>query len=121
MTKKRVLILINNYPTLSQTYKENEIKHLYQDYEVKIGSLSPSEAHYKIHFPFVQINSQDELVNLIREFKPEVIHGHYAFTAHILHFAAVTAACKFTIRMHSWDVLQYTAEQIKKFVPFLNS
>ena len=121
MAKKRLLILIDCYPTLSQTYKENEIKYLYPDFEVVIGSTTPPHAPYRQHFPYQPIRNPDDLLALIKSFQPDIVHGHYVFTADLLHFAAVQSGKFFTVRFHSFDVLGATPDAIRRFLPFLNS
>ena len=52
MAKKVVLIIVTNYPQLSQTYKENELKYLVGDYEVFVAATSKHDKPARIHFPY---------------------------------------------------------------------
>lgn len=125
MSKKRVLVVLDSYPTLSETYKENEIKYLYQDFEVLIASVivrpSEHEAPYQQHFPYHKFQTKDELLNLINIFQPDIIHGHYLMRSDILHFCATVSRTFFTVRLHSFDCLGGHPDAIKKYIPFLNS
>lgn len=121
MAKKRVLILISNYPQLSQTYKENEIKYLYPDFEVEIASYLLADTTYESHFPFRKVTSPKAIKNLVQEFQPDIIHGHYLDTIKVLNYASnAGGGVPYTVRTHSFDVIDKPVEYLSSWAKFIN-
>lgn len=119
MAKKRVLVLLRDYPQLSQTYKENELKYLWADFEVRVGSFVPAETPYRQHFPFDALRTRTDIVQLVRDFRPDVIHGHYLHTLDVLAFASEAGGgVPFTVRTHSFDVIARAPEHLAKWAPY---
>ncbi len=121
MAKKRVLVILVDYPQLSQTYKENELVALYPRYEVKILSVSPPETPYAHHLPYTVAETHNELEREVRSFRPDVIHGHYANTTHVLHEAAQLSGRPYTVRTHSFDLLVDPERILKEYGPYMRS
>ncbi|MFZ3033246.1 MAG: hypothetical protein WA138_04470 [Parvibaculum sp.] len=119
--KQRLLYVLVNYPTLSQTYKDSEIGALHSDFEIEILTIGQSQAKYRQHYPFSAPQNQGEFETSIKRFKPDIVHGHYLHTADRLFAVSQIADCPFTLRTHSFDVLGPTPEQIKHYVKFLNT
>jgi hypothetical protein len=121
MAKPRVLCVLLGYPTLSETYKENELRYMQADHEVQIAAFGRSQAPYEHHYPYRSAVSVDEVAEMARDFRPDVLHGHYLHTANSLFMVARRASVPFTIRTHSFDILGQTDEHIQKYAQFLNS
>lgn len=121
MRTKRLLCLMSAYPTLSQTYKENELRFLAPDFEIMVGSLSPSAGEYKTHMPFRQLATPADMFRLIDEFKPDIIHGHYLNRADTFLAASRYAKTRFTLRTHSFDILGLSQQQIASHAPAINT
>ena len=121
MAKKRILMLLSGYPTLSQTYKENEIKYLMPDFELLIGSITPPASPYQNHQPHVRITKAEQIVSMTKGFRPDFIHGHYLHVTDKLHFAAQHAGVPFTARLHSFDVLGRSDDYLRGYARYLNA
>ncbi len=121
MAKRRVLFVLSEYPTLSQTYKENEIKYVYADCEVAIVSFQGHNKTYAQHFPYHQVQKYQEVGAVVDSFKPNVLHGHYLHTVDILHRIAETHNLRYTIRSHSFDILRVDDDAIRKVADKINS
>lgn len=119
--RPRVLLLLTNYPTLSQTYKESEIRALLNDYDVGIVSIGKSAAPYQRHIGFLQAESWGSIERYVDEFQPNWIHGHYLHTSGHLHKVSRYAKTRFTVRTHSFDILGKTQEELKTQVDHVNS
>lgn len=117
----RVLAVFKHYPTLSQTYKENELRALLTDHEVRIASIGGSKAMYRHHLPYDMIEQSSDLDQIVAEFQPEVIHGHYLHQIDILHEAAEKADIRFTLRTHSFDVLGLDDDGLRRWLPYVTS
>ncbi len=52
MGKLKVLYFLHQYPQISQTYVENEISALGDDYEVTVIAANPPDASYANHRPY---------------------------------------------------------------------
>jgi len=120
VSKIRVLALLSSYPTLSQTYKENELRALLPYCDVRILVFSKSDHLYADHLPFTEVSTFEEIRKEVAEFRPDVIHGHYLHTAEDLAKVAEDAGVPFTIRTHSFDILQKPPEFIRLAVAFAN-
>ena len=120
--KKRVLFIIDGYPCLSQTYKENEIKYASLSYEIVVASFGSSPAKYRSHHPYLPITSTDDLKKIIREFQPDIIHGHYFHNLPLLDMASrMAGGTPFTIRTHSYDLINIPPERLKELATYSKS
>lgn len=114
--KKRVLFILDGYPCLSQTYKENEIKYSSLSYEIFVASFGASPARYRSHQPYSPVRSTADLKKVIDEFKPDIIHGHYFHNLPLLDKASQLAGgVPFTARTHSYDLIGIAPERLRQF------
>lgn len=104
--KPRVLMVLNSYPQLSQTYIQTEIDALLVDHEVRI--ISRREPDRASRDPHDYLRTDDETVmrEQIRAWRPHVLHGHWLHNAVVLHRLARATQTPFTVRAHSFDVLK---------------
>lgn len=121
MRPKKLLCLMSAYPTLSQTYKENELRFLAPDFDIMVGSLSPSAGAYKTHMPFRQLATSEDMFRLIDDYKPDIIHGHYLNRAETFLAASRHAKTRYTLRTHSFDILGLSHQQIASHAPAINN
>lgn len=96
---------LHGFPTISQTYMLNEVEALKDNYDLLVVTPYKADLACKEHHPFQQISGDEELHTVIQQFKPDVLHGHYIYTAPTLAAAAEKFSIPFTIRTHSFDVL----------------
>ena len=104
----RVLYLLDRYPQISETYIEVEIERVARRHEVAIAAIGSPDMEREHHRPFIRLgNTRPEtLTELVRRVRPDIVHGHYLTIAPALHFLARVAGVFFTLRTHSFDVLQ---------------
>lgn len=100
----RVLYIFEAYPTLSETYERAEIEAVCPDYDVKIVRLKPASFPCKTYHP-CETRTSAEIMQVVAEFRPHVLHTHYLHNAVPLGRAAAKAGLPFTVRAHSFDVL----------------
>lgn len=107
MARKRILYLLRRYPQISETYVETELRHVWDRYDVKVIALGPADSPRKSHKPYELIPAEDKerLANAILAFAPDVVHGHYIHHAPLLQEAGRIAKAPYTVRAHSYDVL----------------
>lgn len=96
---------LHGFPTISQTYMLNEVEALKDTYDLLVVTPYKADLACREHHPFQQISGDEELHAVIQQFKPDVLHGHYIYTAPTLAAAAEKFSIPFTIRTHSFDVL----------------
>ncbi|MGF1548947.1 MAG: glycosyltransferase [Sphingomonadaceae bacterium] len=120
MSKMRVLAFLSMYPTLSQTYKENELRALLPHCELRILAGGKVDAAYHDHLPCARYTSPADLRRVIDEFKPDIVHGHYINTTRNLAQAAEMAGVPYTVRTHSFDLIDKPPEALRPHVPFVN-
>jgi hypothetical protein len=93
MGKFKVLYFLYQYPQISQTYIENEIRALGEDYDVTIVAAKPADATYKNHRPFRQVSGPQEVIDLVRRERFDVLHAHWMRATNT----------PFTVRAHSFE------------------
>jgi glycosyltransferase involved in cell wall biosynthesis len=103
----RVLYLIQAYPQISETYMHTEIDRVQQHHEVTVATLFPPDIFYEKHAPFIRLKDQrlETYAELVRQVRPDIVHGHYLHLAPALRFLARQSGTFFTMRAHSFDVL----------------
>jgi glycosyltransferase involved in cell wall biosynthesis len=128
MKKLRVLYILQEFPQISQTYIRSEIEALRDNFELRIVSLSRPNVPYKNHHPFQLIKDAETIEELILEFKPDILHSHWlTMTRTVSYFAGCFSTYRykanipFTIRAHSFDILDYNGKYVKESAPFINS
>lgn len=119
--KRRVLCVLTNYPTLSQTYKDSEIRYLTAGHELQIVSFLPPHKRFGSAFPFQAVTRHSEVAEVAKSFRPDVLHGHYLHTSDVIHQMSEAIGVPFTIRTHSFDILGRTDEQISRYAVHINS
>ena len=124
--KIKVLYILSKYPQMSETYMHEELASIWNDYEVKIVSLRKPNLSRQVSFPCTVLNDKrkhyrtllkedwKKLDAIIQEFKPDVLHSHWFFNAPILAPLAEKHKIPFTIRCHSFDMLEAKAKKYLK-------
>jgi len=103
----RVLYLIQAYPQISETYMHTEIDRVKQRYDVHVATLFPPDIFYERHEPFTRLQNHEPqtFAALARQYRPDIVHGHYLQLAPMLRLLAREAGTFFTVRSHSFDTL----------------
>lgn len=100
-------MLLEGYPTISQTYMLTEIKALQNDYDLRIVSLGSANLPSKNHLPYSLTKNPNRIQGIIDEFRPDVLHGHFLRPLPLIAKAAEKAGLPYTIRAHSFDALPF--------------
>ena len=122
----RVLVLLREYPRLSQTYAETELRYLVtRGHTVRVVAQrvpEPAGAAPE-HHPYTYVAPEDTagLDRLLDEFRPDVVHGHYLHHTPVLFDAARRLDVPFTLHGHSYDILGRHQAELPEFAPMLNS
>jgi len=102
----RVLYLLREYPQISQTYIKTELEAVRERYDVRVLTLQPADIAEPKHLPFSVTPKKPQIMAAIAEFKPDLIHTHYMIMAAFTADIAQTAGLPYTLRSHSFDVLE---------------
>jgi glycosyltransferase involved in cell wall biosynthesis len=106
---RRVLYLVREYPQISQTYIRTEISRVKRrGFAVSVAAVHPADISYHDHEPFEVLREQSgrALIDLARRHKPDIVHGHDFQLARVLIVLARESGTFFTVRAHSFDVLE---------------
>ncbi|MEL6361509.1 MAG: hypothetical protein AAFR21_10515 [Pseudomonadota bacterium] len=103
--KKRVLYLAYEYPQASQTYIFSEIEALKQDYEIHVISLRPAPDPMPSSVPVTVTDRFSDALALAKEFKPDLLHGHWLYLVIPLSRLSKRLGVPYTIRAHSFDTM----------------
>jgi len=120
MTRK-VLYYVDRYSQISETYIENELRALSPDNEVRIISLKAPDLPCDEHLPYRIIRNRNDLEEVLEDFRPDVIHGHYMTMVDRLALAAHISGVPFTVRAHSFDTLGPSTRHLPKLAKMVNS
>ncbi|MEZ5892170.1 MAG: glycosyltransferase [Parvularculaceae bacterium] len=104
---KRIFYVLIEYPQLSQTYVANEIAALRADgHQVFVAALNQPDTYYDTDVPYEITKDFDRTIALIREFRPDVLHGHWLYTVPLLEKLSRKMGIPYTVRAHSFDITQ---------------
>lgn len=117
----RVLVVLERYPQLSETYISTELRALWPKHELSIIAQRPADLPQTTYLPYELVgNDVAKLLNSARSFRPDVIHGHYLHQSALLNRLAANLGTPYTIRTHSYDVLGPSVEQLRRWSEFIN-
>ena len=106
MKKTKILILVDEYPQISQTYIKNEIEGLIEkNYEIEILARKIGSYPFRSRNPHITISkdNQQHVLEYLKSFKPDFIHAHYMILLPLASQLAGFLNCPYTIRAHSFD------------------
>jgi len=105
LRKPRILYVLEVYPQLSETYIQAELRALAPDYDLEIVAWVPHATKDPEALPFRSVSGPDEILEVVRERRPDVLHSHWLFNAPLLHRLARATGTPFTLRAHSFDAM----------------
>jgi len=100
-----VLVLLKEYPQISQTYIKHEIEAIEQHADLTIVTRKGPDIPYDNHRPYRTAEHPDEIREIVAEVEPDVIHTHYLVELPVVGPIAEEADLPFTVRAHSFDTL----------------
>jgi hypothetical protein len=108
-----VLLLLKEYPQISQTYIKHEIEAVENDYDLTIVTRKGPDIPYVNHRPHRTAEHPDELREIVEEVRPEIIHTHYLVELPTVGRLAQETGVPFTVRAHSFDTLALRRKGMK--------
>jgi hypothetical protein len=105
--KTRVMMVLQYFPQVTQTYQKCEIEALAGDYDIRVIAAKKPDVAARRHYPYTYLPQREAMVEAIQEFRPHVLHTHYTDMCELLSDLAYRTGVPFTLRSHSFDVLQY--------------
>jgi hypothetical protein len=128
MNKLRVLYVVDQFPQISETYIRSEIEAVSPECDVRVISLREAGAPYRSAVEYRVLRDAGLIHEVISEFRPHVLHGHWLQQTRILAYLggyfedkANFPPIPFTIRAHSFDTLDPEGKFIREAAPFINS
>lgn len=121
-SRKRVIVLVQEYPQLSETYIKNEVEQLALMHDIEIVALKAGNYPYRNRFPHILLTKGNESNALayLRNFSACVVHAHYLHLAGPAARMAAFLKIPYTVRTHSYDILGCTEPQLAAFSPLIN-
>ena len=117
----RILLLYKGYPRLSHSYQIDEAIEIQKNHEIMIISFEWELFTKKEnHLPFIQNDPIKELPKIIK-FKPDIIHSHYLDTFDLCATLSNILKIPFTIKSHSFDILDKDYSNPKKYLNKINN
>ena len=99
-------MLVGEFPELSETYVKWEIETLLdRGVEVRVVGLQAGAVPYRTEVAHLVTTDEDEAFDFFRELGPDVVHTHYVVFATRAGRLASRLGVPFTVRSHSFDVL----------------
>lgn len=124
MSKLRVVYVLYQHPQISETYIRSEIEAIRDECDLRIFSLRRADAPYANHEPYVLTDDVEIIQQAIRDFKPHVLHTHWLNQTRELAYLAGYfggPTIPFTVRAHSFDVLDHGQQYVREAMPLINS
>jgi len=120
---KRVLYVLRQYPQVTETYMETELRALEErGHTVEVLALNvATDPRRDTHsFRFVPQADRVAIAAACAEIEPDVVHSHELDTARRAYEAARAADAPFTLRTHSYDVMGLPEERMRELGAYLN-
>lgn len=111
--KPKVLMVLKEYPQISQTYIKTEIEALEKDYDLTIVTRRGPDVPYKNHRPFRQVERLEEIREIAEDVKPDVLHTHYLVELPYIGDLAQATGRPFTVRAHSFDTIALRRKNLR--------
>jgi hypothetical protein len=113
---KKVLLLYCGYPRISHRYQHDEAVELNKKYKIMIISYNwPILTLQDNALPYIQGNPL-KLIKEIKNFKPDHIHAHYLCEINLCNKLSKYFNIPFTVRTHSFDILEINLTQYKDII-----
>jgi glycosyltransferase involved in cell wall biosynthesis len=122
--QKRVLYILRQYPQVTETYIETELRVLEErGHSVEVIALNvASDPRRRAHsFRYIPQHDERAIAAAVRELAPDVVHSHELDTARRAYEASGAAAVPFTLRTHSYDVIGLPQQRMRQLGAHLNS
>jgi len=106
---RRVLYFVREYPQISETYIRAEIDRVKRrGFAVSVAAVQSPDLPYEDHEPFEVVGEMDRrgAEDLVRRHRPDIVHSHYFKFVRAGLALARMAGTFFTVRTHSFDILE---------------
>ena len=111
--RPRVMLMLKEYPQISQTYIKNEIEALEQDHDVTIVTRKGPDIPFQNARPHRYANTVEEFREIAEEVRPDILHTHYLSELRFIGALAERTGIPFTVRTHSFDTVSLRPKSIK--------
>src|SRR5215203_4360556 len=88
MNKLRVLYVVDQFPQISETYIRSEIEAVSPECDIQVISLREAGAPYHNAVEYRVLRDAGSIREVISEFRPHVLHGHWLQQTRILAYLA---------------------------------
>ena len=105
--RKKLLVVLQEYPQISETYIKNELEALAETHELEILATLAASAPYRNRFPCLWLTreNQQNTIAYLRRWGPQAIHAHYLKMLPVAETISRIFNIPYTVRAHSFDVL----------------
>jgi hypothetical protein len=120
---KKVLYVLRQYPQVTETYIETELRVLEErGHTVDVIALNVATQPRRNTHSFHYIPQDDEpaIATAVRALQPDVVHSHELDTARRAYEASRAAGVPFTLRTHSYDTTGLHTDRMCKLGSYLN-
>jgi len=123
LMRKRIIIFLQQYPQISETYIKNEIDALWDEYDIEILSMGYGNFPYRTRKPHINVNNSNlkNVIPYLQDFNASVIHTHYLHHAKSAAQFSEVLKIPYTVRTHSFDVLGKEDEYLRPLSVHVNS
>ncbi|MDX9766832.1 MAG: glycosyltransferase [Ectothiorhodospiraceae bacterium] len=101
----KVLYLLFDYPQLTETYIETEIRALSDRHRIEIVALRKPNVAYASDWPLRYCDDVERIVEYARDGDFDLIHTHWAFMAEVVAEVSRRTGLPWTLRGHAFDML----------------
>lgn len=112
-TRPRVMLVLKEYPQISQTYIKTEIEALEKEFELKIVTRKGPDIAYDDSRPHEFAETDEEFLRIALAFRPDILHTHYLTELGFIGRLAERIGVPFTVRAHSFDTIALRRKSLK--------
>lgn len=119
----RILYIHESYPELSETYIDCERRQVEERAETFLLSLEKPYTFDPNHLPYSHVSSVFGwgIRRAARAFRPDIVHAHWLTMVRPAIKAARACDVPWTVRTHSFDLLERPLEKIEAEVKLCNA
>jgi hypothetical protein len=114
-------MIVERYPQLSETYISTEAAGLFNaNLLASLVAIAAAKSPLQDHVPFSLLRNEDEILPVCSELEVTALHTHYMHMAPLVSRVAQRLRLPFTLRTHSYDVLNAPPAILRKMCALLN-
>ncbi len=118
----KILYILDRFPVIMESYVATELDVVTPDHDIKIAVFNEiPEQSYPTRHRFDMVRDEDHLDELVRAFKPDILHGHFFEQIERIDGISKKYGIPYTLRSHAYDIAaQRFVRQFESWADLIN-